>query len=409
MKLTVASVLALASAAAAAGTDGPYHIGAAPAGFIKGVLNTTLNCNITALGILPIGGYPIPFGVSAVLPDQVNAGQSFNVVAGTRLIVPKTVNFLAALFGAKFYQGTATKVIVNAAGASPASIDAAANGGLPIPRAPINANGVSVLEVPGNGNTITVGPFKGASDSSTIVLSFGEIDATVNTYNATGAKTFITAFVKCPAAKRPTSLAFVNTGGSGSTALINPKNDGVIQTVPLGFTAGVVGTNYFCDFSGFVQGTVRISVGGVASNAAVASGGAITISQGQGNVYLTSKLISDIKGIVSTAVKYRITISTLNFYAVNASPATQNVLPNGFTATASLNTQPLVVPQGAPTNTLPDITFTAGASGSTALISLGDVAGDATLVDADGNDILDIQFTCAANNPNTGLLPFNIV
>ncbi|KAK0568733.1 hypothetical protein OC861_001661 [Tilletia horrida] len=408
MKLTIASVLALAGAASAA-TDGPYGIGAAPAGFIKGVLNTTLNCNITALGILPIGGYPIPFGVAAVLPDKVNANQPFNVVASTRLIVPKSVNFLAALFGAKFYEGTATKVVVNADGASPASIDAAASGGLAIPRAPINANGVSVLEVPGNGGSITVGPFKGATSTSSVILSFGEIDATVNTYNATGAKTFITAFVKCPAAQRPTSLAFVNTGGSGSTTLINPKSNGQIQTVPLGFTAGVVGLNYNCDFSGFVTGQVRISVGGVASNAAVASGGQIAISQGQGNVYLTSKLISDIKAIVSTAAKYRITISTLNFKAKNATPATKNALAKPFTATAPLTTAALVVPAGAPTNTLPDITFTAGASGSTALISLGDVAGSATLVDSDGNDILEIDFTCAAPKPNTGLLPFNIV
>ncbi|KAK0548482.1 hypothetical protein OC845_003559 [Tilletia horrida] len=408
MKLTIASVLALAGAASAA-TDGPYGIGAAPAGFIKGVLNTTLNCNITALGILPIGGYPIPFGVAAVLPDKVNANQPFNVVASTRLIVPKSVNFLAALFGAKFYEGTATKVVVNADGASPASIDAAASGGLAIPRAPINANGVSVLEVPGNGGSITVGPFKGATSTSSVILSFGEIDATVNTYNATGAKTFITAFVKCPAAQRPTSLAFVNTGGSGSTTLINPKSNGQIQTVPLGFTAGVVGLNYNCDFSGFVTGQVRISVGGVASNAAVSSGGSIAISQGQGNVYLTSKLISDIKAIVSTAAKYKITISTLNFKAKNATPATKNALAKPFTATAPLTTAALVVPAGAPTNTLPDITFTAGASGSTALISLGDVAGSATLLDSDGNDILEIDFTCAAPKPNTGLLPFNIV
>ncbi|KAK0548483.1 hypothetical protein OC861_001662 [Tilletia horrida] len=408
MKLTVASVLALAGAASAA-TDGPYGIGAAPAGFIKGVLNTTITCNITALGVLPIGGYQIPFGVAAVLPDKVNANQPFNVVASTRLIVPKTVNFLASLFGAVTYAGTATKVVVNADGANPSSIDAAKGQTLTIPNATVNANGVSVLEVPGNGGSITVGPFQGATSTSSIILSFGEIDATVKTFDKTGKATFVTAFVKCPAAQRPTSLAFVNTGGSGSTTLIQPKSNGQIQTVPLGFTAGVVGLNYNCDFSGFVTGTVRISVGGVASNAPVSSGGSITISQGQGNVYLTSKLISDIKAIVSVADSYKITISTLNFKAKNASPATKNALATPFSATAKLNTQPLVVPEGAPSNTLPDITFTAGESGSTALISLGNVVGSATLLDSDGNDILDIDFTCAAPKPNTGLLPFNIV
>ncbi|CAD6886748.1 unnamed protein product [Tilletia laevis] len=412
MKLTVASVLALVGAVSAA-TDGPYGLGQAPSGFIKGVLNTSLSCNISALGILPLGQYQIPFGVSAVLPDKVNANQPFNVIAGTRLIVPQSVNFLAALFGARFYGGVATKVIVNAAGASPAFIDAAKSQTLTIPQAPINANGVSVLELPGNGNIITVGPFTGATAKSSVVLSFGDIAATIDTFNATGSKTFITAFVVCPAAQRPTSLAFVNTGGSGSTATITPPAStkaGDIKTVPANSTAGIVGLTYQCDFSGFVQGAVRISVGGFKpSNAAINSGDKIVISQGQGNVYLTKKLISDIKAIVSIADSTKITLSTLNFKAINATPATKNALPDGFTTTAKLNTNAIVVPNGAPSKTLPDIVFTAGKSGSTALISLADVAGNASLLDADGNEILAIDFTCAALSPATGLLPFDIL
>ncbi|KAE8210355.1 hypothetical protein CF327_g5766 [Tilletia walkeri] len=412
MKFTVASVVALAGAVSAA-TDGPYGLGQAPSGFIKGVLNTTLNCNISALGVLPLGAYQIPFGVSAVLPDKVNANQPFYVIAGTRLIVPQSVNFLASLFGARFYGGVATKVIINAAGGSPSSIDAAQGQTLTIPNAPINAGGVSVLELPGNGKTISVGPFTGATAKSNVILSFGDIAATINTFNATGGKTFITAFVKCPAAQRPTSLAFVSTGGSGSTATITPPasaNGGDIKTVPANSTAGIVGLTYQCDFSGFVQGAVRISVGGFKpTNAALNTGDKIVISQGQGNVYLTASLIKSIKKIVSIADSYEITISELNFLAINATPAKKNALPNGFKTIAKLNTTPLVVPKGAPANTLPDITFTAGKSGSTALISLGDVAGNASLRDADGNEILAIDFTCPALNPATGLLPYDIL
>ncbi|KAE8258366.1 hypothetical protein A4X03_0g4407, partial [Tilletia caries] len=43
-----------------------------------------------------------------------------------------------------------------------------------------------------------------------------------------------------------------------------------------------------------------------------------------------------------------------------------------------------VVPNGAPSQTLPQIVFTVGQSGSTALISLADHTGNASLLDADG-------------------------
>ncbi|KAE8228570.1 hypothetical protein CF326_g6492 [Tilletia indica] len=154
MKFPVASVIVLAGAVFVA-TDGPYGLGQAPSGFIKVVLNTTINCNISALGVLPLGAYQIPFGVSAVLLDKVNANQPFMVVAETRLIVLQSVNFLVSLCGARFYGGVTTKVIVNAAGTNPSSIDATKSQTLTIRNAPINANGVSVLELHGNDRTIS--------------------------------------------------------------------------------------------------------------------------------------------------------------------------------------------------------------------------------------------------------------
>ncbi|KAK0536824.1 hypothetical protein OC834_000964 [Tilletia horrida] len=413
MKLTVASVLALAGAASAL-TDGPYGVGQAPAGFLKGVLNTTITCNISALGILPLGGYKIPFGVSAVLPDKVDAGQPFNVVAGTRLIVPQSVNGLAYLFGARFYGGSATKVIVNAAGATPSSIDAAARG-LAIPQSPINPKGVSVLEIPGSGGTIQVGPFTAGAANSKIVLSFGDIAATVKTFNGTGSPTFITAFVKCPAAQRPTSLAYIAVGDAGSTSTITPPasaNAGDIKTIPLDSTAGVVGLNYDCDFSGFVQGPVRISVGGFKpTNAPVQSGGAITLSKGQGNIYLSSSLVKKITDIVSTADHVDLTLTSLTINASGATPSSKNIIPDGGIEVKDVPIKAnavATVPTGAPSQTLPDITFTAGQSGTTAYLSLGGAAGNASLRDSDDNEILAIDFTCSALNPATGLLPYDI-
>ncbi|KAK0544515.1 hypothetical protein OC844_007455, partial [Tilletia horrida] len=50
MKLTVASVLSLIGAAAAA-TTGPYSIGASTSGYEVGVLNSTIICNVTSTGL----------------------------------------------------------------------------------------------------------------------------------------------------------------------------------------------------------------------------------------------------------------------------------------------------------------------------------------------------------------------
>ncbi|KAE8240885.1 hypothetical protein A4X03_0g8274, partial [Tilletia caries] len=206
MKLALASSLALVGAASAA-TSGPYNLGVSNSGFETGVLNATLLCNVTSTG-LNLKNQQILFGVAAILPNRVDATQPFNVIAGTRLIVPASINNLAYGFGARYYAGNATKVIVNAQGSTPTFIDAATKP-LPIPSAPVVSGGVSVLEVPGKGGVITVGPFKAASANSNIVFSFGDIAAVVKTYNATGGATFLVANIACPAQARPASLAFV--------------------------------------------------------------------------------------------------------------------------------------------------------------------------------------------------------
>ncbi|KAE8237030.1 hypothetical protein A4X06_0g9360, partial [Tilletia controversa] len=70
--------------------------------------------------------------------------------------------------------------------------------------------------------------------------------------------------------------------------------------------------------------------------------------------------------------------------AINVTPPTKNALPDSSTTTVKPNTNATVVPNGAPSQTLPQIVFTVGQSGSTALISLADHTGNASLLDADG-------------------------
>ncbi|KAK0558941.1 hypothetical protein OC844_004763 [Tilletia horrida] len=411
MKLTIASVLSLIGAAFAA-TDGPYSIGPSPAGFETGVLNATLFCNVSSTG-LNLKNQQIAFGVAALLPNRVNASQPFSVVAATRLIVPASINNLAYGFGARTYAGNATKVIVNAQGSTPAFIDAASTP-IPIPSAPVVSGGPTVLEVPGNGGTITVGPFTGAANSN-IVFSFGDINAIIKTYNSTGGATFLVANVTCPAQARPASLAYVAVGGTGSTTAIVPSSNGNIPTVPINSTSGTTAYTYSCTFTGIGTSPVTLSVGGSkASNNAVTSGSSVAISLGQGNIYVTPALTSLFTAKYSSGTAYSLNVTTLNFAATNASPSTKNGIPGSGIATpitpVSSTTAVLSLPSGAPATTLPDIAFTAsGASGSTSLISIGSAAGSVTIYNSANAAIATVPFSCPALSPNVPVLPFDIL
>ncbi|KAK0536820.1 hypothetical protein OC834_000968 [Tilletia horrida] len=412
MKLTIASVLSLIGVAAAA-TNGPFSIGPATSGFEKGVLNTTLSCNVSSTG-LNLKNQQILFGVAAILPNRVNASQPFNVVAGTRLIVPASINNLAYGFGARTYAGNATKVIVNAKGATPSFKDAAALGPIPIPSAPVVSGGPTVLEVPGNGGTITVGTFKGATSNSNIIFSFGDITATIKTYNSTGGATFLVANVTCPAQARPASLAYVAVGGVGKTTTVTPTGGGAISTIPINTTAGVSSYTYNCSFSNFGAGPVRISVGGFRTgNQAIPSGSKFAISGGQGNIYLTKQLTDQITTRFSNAAKFSLDVTSLTFLATNAQPSTLNGIPAGGISSpiqALTSTAVVTLPNGAPTTTLPDIAFTAsGASGSTALLSLGDSTGVVHVYDSSNNEIFNVEFQCPALSPATPIFPFDIL
>ncbi|KAE8208207.1 hypothetical protein CF327_g7149 [Tilletia walkeri] len=406
-----AALLALVGSVTAA-TNGPFSIGVASSGFEKGVLNSTLSCNVSSTG-LNLKNQQILFGVAAILPNRVNASQPFNVIAGTRLIVPASINNLAYGFGARFYNGTATKVIVNAKGATPAFKDAAALGPIAIPSAAVVSGGPTVLEVPGKGGVIKVGTFKGATSTSNIIFSFGDIAATIRTYDATGKPTFLVANVSCPAQARPASLAYVAAGGVGKTTTVTPINGGAIATIPINSTAGVTGYTYNCSFSNFGAGPVRISVGGVRkSNAAVSSGGKFAISGGQGNIYLTKQLTDQITTRFANAAKFSLDVNTLNFKATNASPATLNGIPAGGLSSPILalsSSAVVTLPSTAPTTTLPDITFTAtGASGSTSLLSLGDSSGVVHVYDSANTEIFNVEFACPALSPAVPIFPFDI-
>ncbi|CAD6886743.1 unnamed protein product [Tilletia laevis] len=408
MKFTLASTLALVGAAAAA-TEGPYSIGAAPAGTEVGILNSTLLCNVSSTG-LNLKNQQILFGVAAQLPNRVGLNQPFFVTAATRLIVPASINNLAYGFGARTYAGNATKVIVNAKGSTPSFVDAAATP-LAIPSAPVVSGGVSILNVPAIGQSLTVGPFKGATANSNIVFSFGDINAIVKTYNSTGGATFLTANITCPSQARPASLAYVAVGATTNTATVTPPAVASIPTIPINSTAGLTGYTYNCTFTGVGSTAVNVSLGGVkASNAPVASGSTIALSQGQGNIFSSQALVNLIKAKYSTATAFSLAVSTLNFNAVNATPSSKNGLPSTQTSPIQALAANAVVgiPSTAPTTPLPDVTFTAGASGSTALLSLGSAAGSLTVYNSANTALATVAFSCPALSPAVPIFPFDI-
>ncbi|KAL9935269.1 hypothetical protein V8E36_005617 [Tilletia maclaganii] len=399
MKFTVASVLGLAAIASAA-TSGPYSIGASSSGQEKGVLNTTLTCNVASTG-LNLKNQKIILGVAANIPNRVNVGQAFNLYASTKLIVPASINNLAYGFGARTYAGKATSVTVNAAGSSPSTINAAGSSGIPVASAAVVQNGPSVLYAPGSGKSLKVGTFKRSSAGS-IVFSFGDIEASVQTYDKDGKPTIINAKVTCPAQSKPVSLAFVNVGGSGSTSTITPSSAVKIPTVPANVTAGTIGYTYTCNFSGYGSAPVRLSVGGVKKQ------GRNAISQGQGNIYVSSQLVTLAKSKKSSAAKFKLTVKELNFVATNASPSTKNGIPSGGLSSSvlSLSTSSVVtIPSGAPSKTLPDITFSPS-GGSTSLVSLGSASGTVIIYDSSSKQLDSISFSCPALSPAVPVLPF---
>ncbi|KAL9939043.1 hypothetical protein V8E36_001856 [Tilletia maclaganii] len=409
MKLSIASVLALISAAAAQ-TTGPYTVGAAASGAEIGALNATIFCNVTSTG-LNLKNQQIAFGIKAALPNRISSSQSFFVVAGTKLIVPASINNLAFGFGARSYAGNATKVIVRAQGATPSTIDAATTP-IAIPSAPIASGQVAILNVPGSGSTLKVGPFKGASANSRITFSIGDITARIIAYRADGTPTILNASIACPAQARPASLAYVAVGGSGSTTTITPANNGVLPTIPINSTAGTTGYTYSCTFTGLGTASVRVALGGAkANNAAVAPGSTISITRGQGNIYSSAALQTLVKNKYASASKFSVKINTLNFIATGATPATKNGIPSGGLTSAVKtisSTAVAVIPSGAPTTTLPAISFTAGSSG-VAYIGLGGADGVLNVFDSANAVLANVAFSCPALSPNVPILPYDII
>ncbi|KAE8185065.1 hypothetical protein CF328_g7656 [Tilletia controversa] len=151
-----------------------------------------------------------------------------------------------------------------------------------------------------------------------------------------------------PLSARPASLAFVASGGTGSTKFVTPSGGGAITTIPINSTAGRL-----------------------------------------------DPLATPTAALAHYAVRRWYHDQQCRFSTGYANPIT----PVSSTTTA------LTIPDGAPTNTLPDISFTAGASDKTALLSLGSAGGIVTIYSGDAV-VGTSAFSCPTLSP--AIFPFDI-
>ncbi|KAK0544671.1 hypothetical protein OC846_005974 [Tilletia horrida] len=409
MKLLLGSVLALASSTLAI-TNGPYNIGASSSGFETAVLNTTIFCNVSFSG-LKMRDFSVQLGVDAILPSSVDTNQPFNIAARARLVLDRRFSFFSYGFGNRAFDGNVTKFIVNAAGSSPSSTNVVKDGVIPIPRTTWVNNVTTPFEIPVSSSAITLGPFKSAQANSNIVLSFGELNMTLQSYNTTGGPSFLIYNVTCPAQSHPALLGSVAVGGSGSTTAIKPQNTGSIPIIPANSTAASTGYTYSCSFSGLGSSGVRVSFAGAkGSNAALTAGSTFSVRSVQGNIYSSAALVSLIKSKYSTATDFALTLSNLAFDATNASPATQNGIPSGGLTSSKqslTSTAVATIPNGAPGTTFGPVSFTAGASGSPSLVSLGAASGSLKIYNGTNTLLATVTFSCPALSPAVPLLAYD--
>ncbi|KAK0560851.1 hypothetical protein OC861_006095 [Tilletia horrida] len=421
MKVASGILLALVSAASAA-TSGPNSVGIPPAGFEKVVLNTTILCNFTFVGVYR--NQPVSLGVDAVLPNQVNSSQPFTGLARLRLFIPRAINQVYYAFGARSYDGVVQQLVVDAAGSIPSSVDAAQSQLISIPRTGVSGNQsyfnnssadqISIFEFPAIGNAISIGPFTPSQADSRIPLSMDNIKFHLNFYNRTGGENkYLNTNVTCRSASSPALLAYVSSGSTGSVKTVTPSGGtGAIPQIPINSSAASSAYKYACSFTGLGSSPLTFSVAGAKTNStAIPTGYAFSIRSVQGNVFSSSTLVTLIKSKYSTATDVSLKLSSLAFNAANASPSTQNGIPSGgltLSRQSLTSTATFTFPSGAPSTTLAPITFTAGASGSPAYISLGAASGSITVYNG-ASTLANVTFSCPARSPAVPFFPVDVL
>ncbi|KAK0550034.1 hypothetical protein OC846_001753 [Tilletia horrida] len=205
MKLAIATSFALIGASLAAVAE-PLDTRAITQ---TKTLNATLRCDFLVTTGANFNNRTFALDATVQLPQSVDAGQPFNLTASFRLTNELSyIRTLLHALGGRTLGGVVSKLVVNAAGSNPASINAAAKKPITITNVTLDAgSSLPVLSFPLKGKVLSVGPFS-ATSSKPVVFSFGDMIANLTLWNET-TKLDYPYNIYCPPQTRLTTIATV--------------------------------------------------------------------------------------------------------------------------------------------------------------------------------------------------------
>lgn len=375
----------------------------APVNVQVGTYHGQFSCAIAG-GLL--GTYKIDYAMTGAVPVNAGPMQPVYVSQGrSQITVPKALVGLMKVVGGKQISGSATYVGFRGNGATPAEINGATTP-IQIPPTALPASGDLVLAVPGD-STLTIGPFTAAS--GTVAFALGNITTQFNLLNAKG-KTILPLTIACKAPTPVEALFAVNFGGEPDSAPLIPQVEADPAVgVPLKGVTAATAVQYRCNLDGVGSYDVPVTLNATAIGLVFKSGQTWTGENGRGLVRLPAQAINDVLAQTPNAISGRMTVTTLEILAENASPAVLNVAAQPLDS----NVAPIVVGHewsaAFPSNggALAPIPFKAGVPG-VANIYQGKATAVLELLDANNSTVRSVNVSCPARTPLPPLFPVTV-
>ncbi len=369
-----------------------------PVGAQAGSFNVPLSCTLPILGATTF-----VVTISGVTGTSLGPNQQFYLTGGHgSLQVPQALTNLGVSIGATSAVATLSDLEIDASGATPTSINAAAT---PLTIVtPVATGTTSSVDIPASG-TLTIGPFT-AGPSGQVELSMGAAVASIQLQNAAGPIAG-TLSVNCAAPSPAVPLADITIGGASGQPTQKFNITVPTPTMPVGFVQGSLNIPLTCTITG--AGTVTLAAELTGSlPAEIPGAGPFYFQDTSGILEIPASLVTAL--VATGASQASGAITDLEIDATGATPTALNaaatpitINPVALTSGKGIN---LPLPQSGVLTVGP---FTAGAAGGALALSLGTAAGTLQPLDASGNPIGSaLVLTCAAPSPAVTLHKDNI-
>lgn len=395
--LAVGAALVAVAGLSAACTTGvvvpaspPPSTVAIPQGSQVGTGTVPVTCAVPFLGNMTF----IAKGTGAV-GTVIGPGQQFYLTDVTGdLEVPGYFFTLASIVGAKTVNASVTTLDIDASGATPSVLNAAATP-IQVDGIPVVAGESQIVDAPTSG-TLTLGPFT-APQSGPLSLSIGAVSVTITLITASGGTTFIPLTVSCQAPSPPIVLVGfqVDPNAPSSPPVEIADVDAPPFNVPVGNVEGSLNVPLSCTVSGVGSAQLDGTITGELP-AVLPTGLPYTIQSATGSLGIPASVVSQLMQAYPTATSASGSISTLDIDATNSTPSVLNVASTPI----DVPSQPLAQGQGLTidlpaSGTLSVGPFTAGSVGDTTL-TWGQSAGTLTLQSASGATVATADVSCQA-------------